>query len=141
MNDDICREQLSAYLDDALNEPEMTRIEKALRQSPELRQLLQQVRDEHDRGEHTLGAIWRRERLSCLTREQLTQYLHQLLEDGFHKYVEFHLHVICCPICLANLDDLKEKQAEQTPQTQKRRQKIFDSTLGKLDKPTPSEKK
>ena len=94
---------------------------------------MEAVRDQVDRGEHSFGAIWRRERLSCPGREQLTQFLHGLLADELQKYVDFHLHTIACPYCLANLDDLKEKQQESTPQTKKRRQKIFDTSLNRID--------
>ena len=129
---EITREQLHAYLDDALSEPETAQVEKALRDSAELRQRLRIVREERDRGEHSLGAIWRRERLSCPTREQLNGHLHSILDAEFDKYVEFHLTTVACPTCLANLDDLKAKQAEAAPKTKKRRRKIFDSSAGIL---------
>ena len=58
---DVTREQLFAYLDDALEDSETARIEKLLRTSGELRSRLNKVRDERDRGEHSLvpsgGAI------------------------------------------------------------------------------------
>jgi len=38
------------------------RVEQALRSSEALRQSLRKVMQERDRGEHSLGAIWRRER-------------------------------------------------------------------------------
>jgi hypothetical protein len=129
--DSINREQLHAYLDDALSDAEMARIEQALRESESIRFLLKQVREEQDRGEHSLGAIWRRERFSCPTREQLGGFLHDILESDLHCYVEFHLKTIGCASCLANLDDIKEKQAESEPQ-KKRRKKIFQSSAGLL---------
>src|SRR5262245_29967303 len=87
----ITREQLHAYLDDALNEAEMAVVEQALGGSGPLRQRLRQVMQERDRGDHSLGAVWRRERLSCPTREQLGSYLLQVLDDGQQEYIEFHL--------------------------------------------------
>jgi hypothetical protein len=118
---DVTREQLHAYLDDALEDAEAARIEKLIRGSAAVRSRLSQVRDERDRGEHSLGAVWRRERLSCPTREQLGGYLHDVLDADFHGYVHFHLETIGCPSCQANLDDLKEKQAEATAQARRRR--------------------
>jgi anti-sigma factor RsiW len=118
---DVTREQLHAYLDDALDEPETARIEKLLRTSADVRSQLSKVRDERDRGEHSLGAVWRRDRLSCLTREQLSGYLHGVLDADLHNYIDFHLKTIACPSCLANLDDLREKQAEPASQTRRRR--------------------
>ncbi|MCE9533531.1 MAG: hypothetical protein K8T89_20765 [Planctomycetes bacterium] len=111
MADEISREQMHAYLDDALSESETARIERLMRDSSEYRTLLIQVREERDRGEHSLGGIWRRERLSCPSRTDLNGFLHGILEANHHTYIEFHLKTIACPTCLANLDDLQEKQA------------------------------
>src|SRR5262245_10948884 len=131
---EITREQLHAYLDDALSDPETSQIERALRESEKVRQQLRIVREERDRGEHSLGAIWRRERLSCPTREQLNGHLHGILDAEFQKYIQFHLETVACSTCLANLDDLKAKQAEAAPHTKKRRRKILDSSAGILGK-------
>jgi hypothetical protein len=129
---DVTREQLRAYLDDALDDPETARIEKLLRTSAELRSQLSKARDERDRGEHSLGAVWRRDRLSCLTREQLSGYLHDVLETKLHNYIDFHLKTIACPSCLANLDDLREKQAEPASQTRRRR-RYFETSARLLN--------
>jgi hypothetical protein len=131
---EITREQLHAYLDDALSDAETAKVERALRESDAVRQRFRIVREERDRGEHSLGAIWRRERLSCPTREQLNGHLHGIHDADFERYIQFHLTTIACPTCLANLDDLKAKQAEAAPQTRKRRRKIFDSSAGILSK-------
>ncbi len=127
----ITREQLHAYLDDALTDAETAHIEQALRSSEEVRLRLRQAREERDRGEHTVGAIWRRYRVSCLTREELNGYLHEIHDAEFRAFIDFHLGTICCPTCLANLDDLKEKQAESA--SRQRRRKIFDSSAGLLE--------
>jgi hypothetical protein len=129
--EEITREQLHAYLDDALSDPETAKIERALRDCEAVRDLLTVVREERDRGEHSLGAIWRRERLSCMTREDLNGYLHGILEKPLHEYIEFHLKAVLCPTCQANLDDLREKQAENAA-PKRRRRKIFDSSAGLL---------
>jgi hypothetical protein len=118
---DVTREQLHAYLDDALDDAETARIEKLIRASSEVRSRLCQARDERDRGEHSLGAVWRRERLSCLAREQLGGYLHGVLDADLHAYIDFHLKTVGCPCCQANLDDLREKQTEQAAQSRRRR--------------------
>jgi len=118
---DVTREQLHAYLDDALDDAETARIEKLIRGSAAVRSRLSQVRDERDRGEHSLGAVWRRERLSCPTREQLGGFLHQVLDSDLQAYISFHLQTIGCASCQANLDDLKEKQTEAAAQTRRRR--------------------
>lgn len=104
----ITREVLRDYLHDALPDAEAAAIERALRGSAELRALLTEVLEQEDRGEHTVGAIWRRERVSCPTRDQLGSYLLEAGDPDLLEYVRFHLEEIGCPYCQANLDDLKK---------------------------------
>jgi hypothetical protein len=126
------REQLAAYLDDSLNDAETARIEQALRQSESLRMQIRAIMQERDRGEHSLGAVWRRERLTCPAREQLSSFLLGALDPGWRDYIDFHLHTIACAFCLANLEDLKTRQEEPAPQITRRRRRIFDSSAGFL---------
>lgn len=129
---DITREQLHAYLDDALGEAETARVEQALRQDEALRRHLQKAMQERDRGEHTLGAVWRRERLTCPSRETLGSYLLQVLDDAEQDYLAFHLETIGCPFCVANLADLESQKKEPAPQAKERRRRIFQSSAGFL---------
>src|SRR5439155_1423828 len=85
------------YLDDALGDEDTAQVEKALRDSEALRCLLRLIMQERDRGEHSLGAIWRRERLTCPSREQLGSYLLQVLDDGQQDDLGFHLKTIAPP--------------------------------------------
>ena len=80
---EITRAQLDAYIDDALSEQETAQVEQALRQSESLRLVLRAVLQERDRGDHSIGAIWRRQRLSCPAREQLGSYLLQVREPDW----------------------------------------------------------
>ena len=106
----ITREVLRAYVSDALPDTELVAVERALRESMELRTLLQEVIAQEDRGEHTAGAIWRRERVSCPSREQLGGYLLGAGDPDFLDYVRFHVAEIGCPYCQANLDDLNTRK-------------------------------
>ena len=108
MSAPITREVLREYLNDALPDDELAAVERALRGSAELRALLEEVLGQEDRGEHTAGAIWRRERVSCPTRDQLGGYLLGAGDRELLDYVRFHLEEIGCPYCQANLDDLKK---------------------------------
>jgi hypothetical protein len=128
---DITREQLSGYLDDALSDTESAQVEQALRQSEPLRRQLRVLMLERDRGEHSIGAIWRRKRLTCPTREQLGSYLLGVLELDHQDYLDFHLYTIGCAYCLANLADLRGQQ-EAVPQVQERRRRYFESSAGLL---------
>jgi hypothetical protein len=126
------REQLSAYLDDALSDGETAHVEHALRQSDALRRQLRSLMLDRDRGEHSIGAIWRRNRLTCPTREQLGNHLLQVLDADEKDYIDFHLHTVGCAFCLANLTDLEALQKESPSRTQKRRQRFFESSAGLL---------
>lgn len=132
--DTTLREHLRAYLDDALSENETARIEQQLRDDESMRTRLREVMQERDRGDHSVGAIWRRERLTCPTREQLGSYLLEVLDPDYQKYLDFHLNVIACPFCQANLDDLKEHQVAPAPQSKQRRRKYYQSSAGLLQK-------
>jgi hypothetical protein len=128
----ITRELLHGYLDDALSDSEIAQVEQALRESEALRRLLRAVIQERDRGEHSVGAIWRRRRLSCPTREQLGSFLLQVLDRAELDYIDFHLRTIACPYCLANLADLQSLQKEPAPKAQARRRRFFESSAGYL---------
>jgi hypothetical protein len=136
----ITHAQLSGYLDDALSEKETAQVEQALRQSEALRQELRQLMQESDRGEHSLGAIWRRQRLSCPTREQLGSYLLGGLDADWRDYILFHLHTVGCSYCLANLADLEARQKDSDSKARDRRRRLFQSSAGFL-KPGRSKRK
>jgi len=131
----ITRAQMHAYLDDTLSDRETAQVEQALRESEGLRHALKAILQERDRGEHSIGGIWRRQRLSCPGREQLGSYLLQVLEEDVQEYIDFHIKVIGCPFCQANLTDLEGLQREAEPQVRQRRQRFFDSSAGLLQRP------
>jgi hypothetical protein len=132
---EITREQIYLYLDNALSENEASQVEQAIRSRDDLKLLLRTVLAERDRGDHSVGAVWRREHLSCPSREQLGAYLLRALDDDVMDYVHFHLEVIACPFCRANRDDLKALQQESQPKVKARRQRIFESSIGLIKPP------
>ncbi len=106
--DAIVEETLRAYLADQLPPELMARVEKGLRESASLRARLEDVRENRvDFQLHSLGAIWRRSRLTCPTRQQLGSYLLDALDPELGSYFQFHLEVVECPYCQANLADLQ----------------------------------
>ena len=123
---------LEAYLDEALPPEQMARIEKALRKDRELVRQLSAIHWRRNAGVHSLGEIWRRGRLSCPAREQLGSFLLGALPEEAADYVSFHLEVVGCRYCRANLADLESQQAERQEVIQKRRQKYFQSSAGYL---------
>jgi hypothetical protein len=129
------REQLTSYLEDALSDVETAQVEQALRQSEAVRTQLRQLMEERDRGDHSVGAIWRRYRLTCPARAQLGSYLLGVLDPDHHEYVSFHLQTIGCSYCQANLTDLQAQRHSTAPADQERRRRFFDSSAGLLRTP------
>jgi hypothetical protein len=123
-------DELLAYLDEMLPVERAAECESQLRSSPDLRQRVQLLIRRRDQGGHTVGEIWRRRQLSCLTRSELGSWLLGASDDGLADYIEFHLQVIGCRACAANLDDLRQSQTPTS--TQQRRQKFFESSAGAL---------
>lgn len=124
--------ELLAYLDEMLAPERAAVVEKELRSSTALRQRASVIARRRDQGGHTVGEIWRRERLSCLTRSQLGSYLLGTLDAGLHAYVDFHLQTVGCRICAANLRDLETAHARADGHSQQRRRKFFESSAGLL---------
>lgn len=122
--------ELVAFLDEALSDQRATMLETALRDDEKLRERLVMVRGRETAGLHTLGAIWRRSRLSCPSREDLGQYVLQTLPDDHADYIEFHLQTAECRYCEANLADLTAASEKQDA-TQRRR-KYFQTSAGYL---------
>ena len=119
-------ETLKAYLADELPPGTLARVEKALRESAELRALLEDVRENRaEAALHSLGAIWRRSRLTCPTRQQLGSLLLDVLEPDLAAYLRFHIEVVACPYCEANLADLRGKAETTTHHDRTSRQARF----------------
>ena len=133
MPDDFADTELEAYLEEALPGARMALIEDALRDDPTLVERLKVLVGKQDAGVYSLGAIWRRHRLSCLTREQLGSYLLQVLDPNQSEYVRFHLETVGCRLCNASLEDLRQQSiAADAAATDSRRRKYFQSSAGYL---------
>lgn len=80
-------------------------------------------------AEVTVARAWREGRLTCLKRSTLGSFLLGVLEDPWAEYTQFHLDVVGCPMCVANLRDLQSEE-ESMPQVD--RERIFQSSVGFL---------
>jgi len=127
---DLSTAELEAYLDESLPLARMAAVEEALRRDPGMLQELTAINGRRDAGVHSLGDIWRRNRLSCPTRQQLGSFLLGILADAQAGYIRFHLDSIGCRYCHANLVDLQSQQAP--PVTVERRKKYVKSSVGFL---------
>lgn len=133
MANEFSTAELEAYLEEALPPEGMCRVETALRDQPELAQSLAEVAGRIDAGMHSIGAIWRRHRLSCPTREQLGSSLLNILDTELMGYVKFHVEVVQCRYCAASLADLRQiHEAAETSDSAARRAKYFQSSAGFL---------
>jgi anti-sigma factor RsiW len=134
MPDAFRQSDLEAYLDEALPIEEMARIEKTLRDEPAMARQLATVIARRDSGVVSLGEVWRQHRLSCPTRQELGSLLLGVLPDDAARFVTFHLEVVGCRFCKANVADLQDQQAEARTSMDGRRKKYFQSSAGHLRK-------
>jgi anti-sigma factor RsiW len=135
MSTDFSSSDLEAYLDESLPPERMTAIEDALRHSEALQKRVAAINGRRDAGVHSLGEIWRRNRLSCPSREQLGSFLLGVLSRDAASYVKFHLDTVQCRYCAASVADLKAQQsAAEAAVAERRRQKYFQSSAGYLRK-------
>jgi hypothetical protein len=124
-------EELSAYLDEGLSPGAMVRIEGWIREDPSVRDRLLNLSEKSRANPNLVGAIWRKNRLSCPDRSKLGLYLLGGAEGGEGQYIQFHVETVGCRICLANLDDLRSSQSEPDHRSS-RQLKIFQSSIGRI---------
>ncbi len=82
-------------------------------------------------AEITVCNVWREQRLTCLKRSTLGSHLLGVLEQPWNAYTQFHLDVVACPMCLANLHDLETEQDDPASPDPDR---FFQSSVGFLKK-------
>lgn len=128
---------LIGYLEEALPAEQMAKVEDHLRKSSEWRAALSELHGEIDPGEHSIATIWRRHRLTCLSRERLGAYLIDAVPPDESDYIRFHLEIVACRWCQANRADLKAAgvgQPAHDKDTARRRKKFFQTSVGSLPK-------
>ena len=134
MSKQFSHSDLEAYLDEALPESALAEMERALREDTSLLKELAAINARRDSGIHSIASVWRRHRVSCPTRQDLSNYLLQILSSEQIDYLEFHVETVGCRYCLANLEDLKGRQSEGSDAVATRRRKYFQSSAGYLRK-------
>lgn len=122
-------EELLAYVDERLPASRASDLERQLRASQELSNRLINLLQSVERGDLTLGGMWRRGRWSCPPRAVWAAYRDGRLGDGLSQYLQFHLGTIGCRICESSLRDLQSGNAKDQDS---RVQKIFQSSAGGL---------
>jgi RNA polymerase sigma factor (sigma-70 family) len=84
---------------------------------------------EDDSADVTVARVWREQRLTCLKRSTLGSYLLGVLDEPWRSYTQFHVDVVGCPMCVANLADLEAEEDVRTPADAER---MFQSSVGFL---------
>ncbi len=103
---------LGLYLEEALDPQRMAWIERRLREEPLLNQRLERLRREPTpAASHSIGMAWVAGRLTCPSRTQWTKHLNGLLDQELSNYLRFHLEVVECPFCVANVTDLMKRDS------------------------------
>jgi hypothetical protein len=128
-------DELLAFLDELLPVERAVELEQCLRSSEGLRHRLAVLIRGRDQGGHSVGEIWRQERLSCPDRETLGSWLLGVVDDALSGYIQFHLQTIGCRFCNAELDELSAAPmtVESSPAAP-RRPRYFESSAGLLSK-------
>ena len=83
--------------------------------------------------ENLMTDLWENHRFSCPKRNTIGAYMLETLEPDWHQYVGFHLKVLGCRFCLANLEDLRSQSQEARQEAFQAR--IMESTIGFLHRP------
>lgn len=128
-------EELLAFIDERLATDRCSLVEQTLRGDRQLANRLVELIAQQDEGGHTIGQLWRRERLSCPPRAVLAALVDGRLGDRLSQYLRFHIETIGCRICAANLADLN--RTDSSTEAERRSSKIFQSSAGHLRKTNP----
>jgi len=127
--------ELLAFLDEGLPAQQMAALETRLRSDQTLLKRLAELRTMRDVGLHSIGGIWRTHRLSCPTRQQLGNFLMEVLDPAEAEYIRFHIDRIGCRFCQASLEDLRQRALEASREPARRRShKYFQTSVGRLRK-------
>jgi len=124
--------ELEAYLDETLDVERMVQVEQALRKDPRLLEHLSRINVRRDSGVHSIADIWRRHQIGVPTRDELGSYLLGVLPKEQADYIRFRVETLKCRFTIANLHDLQEQQQQSEGPITARRQKYFQSSVGRL---------
>ncbi len=84
----------------------------------------------------SLHQVWENLRPSCPKRTTLGKFSLQLLPNDWTDFVHFHVELIGCSYCRANLFEMEAESEESTSEDFS--QQLFQSTIGFLGRPSSS---
>ena len=107
---------------------------------PEAVACLDETQDSPSAGaDITVARVWREQRLTCLKRSTLGSFLLGVLDEPWRSYTQFHLDVVACPMCVANLGDLEAGEDGSGPLQERSpedNEAMFQSSVGFLKRTT-----
>lgn len=126
-------EELLAYADEVLISDQSALVEQQLREDETLRSRLTELLEKRDQGNLSLGDLWRHHRLSCPSQTELGLFLVGANKPELADYIRFHIEVVGCVYCQAQLSEMRETtRVNQADLQQKRRDTLFASSAGLL---------
>lgn len=134
MSQEFTDAELEAYLDEALDSDRATELEQSARENPELVARLSHINRRRDAGVHTLGEIWRKHQVGVPTRDQMADFLLNVLSSEQADYIQYRLAILKCPFTIALKKDLEQSQQSEENVNKDRRSKIYKSSAGLLKK-------
>ena len=78
----------------------------------------------------SLHQIWENQRPSCPKRTTLGKFSLQILPDDWTDFVDFHVNLLGCSYCRANLDEFADESGSDD--SNEFSQQLFQSTIGFL---------
>jgi RNA polymerase sigma factor (sigma-70 family) len=81
----------------------------------------------------SLNQVWENQRPSCPKRTTLGKFSLELLPDDWTDFVHFHVNLLGCSYCRANLEELEDESG--TTESRQFSQQLFQSTIGFLQRP------
>lgn len=127
-------DELIAYIAEELSLRRSKELENRLKDSGRERLRLSKLLLSLDDQPLSLAQIWRERRLSCPPRSTWQAYLAEEIHGEYKSYLQFHLDVMECRYCAANLADL---QTSDESQAEGRVRKIFATSVGQLNQVQP----
>ena len=124
-------QELAAAIGTSQNEIAVVKRRLIQRLRDDLNEAVDRPRDKWEDADLTtdlLSQVWESERPSCPKRSTLGKYTLGILPTSWADYVDFHVQILGCSFCNANLEELNSSQAADADD--ETRNRLFQSTIG-----------
>ena len=132
MSKEFSDAELDCYIEETLDAGRASELELQLRDDEQLLKRLTKINARRSAGQHTLGGIWRQNQVGVPSRDEMGSFLLGVLDDQHSDYIQFRVDVLKCPFTIALKTDLENQQSETADASNKRRARIYESSVGLL---------